>query len=146
MNTPTAILRVVFLASAFATSMLFLASTLPPATQQAQYGQYMAAALSGVIAFALCFGLSRRGLITSPAVGLYGLLGTLVKSLAWSYLKLAVAIGLVFLVTLIAVGVSLKDAGALSALFAFWLALCLAPAMASLATGRKLTATAQNGA
>ena len=102
--------------------------------------------MSVVIAFALCLGLSHRGLITSPAVGLYGLLRAYVKSLVLSYLKLAAAVGLVFLVTLIVVGVSLKDAGALSALFAFWLALCLAPAMASLATGRKLTATAQNGA
>ena len=142
MNTSTVALRIAFSLSAFATSMLFLASILPSGA----YSQYMAAALSGLIALALCFGLGRRGLITSPSVGLYVLLVAFVKSLAGAYIKLAVAIGVVFVLALTAAGVSLKDASALSTLFAFWLALCMAPAMASLATGRKLTAAAQNDA
>jgi hypothetical protein len=146
MNAATAFLRGVFLASAFASSMFFLLSVLPSAVQHSEYSLYVATALSCVIALAFCFRLIRSGLLASPAVGLYALFKAFVKSLAWSYLKLAAVIGLVFLVTLSAVGVSLKDAGALSGLFAFWLALCMAPAMASLATGRKLTGKAQNGA
>lgn len=101
--------------------------------------------MSCLIALALCFVLIRSGLLASPSVGLLSLLRAFVKSLAWSYLKLAVVIGVVFLVILTLVGIPFKDAGALSALFAFWLSLWLAPAIASLATGRKLTANAQNG-
>lgn len=125
--------------------MAFLVSVLPQVMQGSNQSQYVAAALSCLIAVALCFRLIRSGLLASPSVGLLSLLRAFVKSLAWAYLKLAAVIGVAFLAILTVVGVSFKDAGALSALFAFWLALWLAPAMASLATGRKLTANAQNG-
>jgi hypothetical protein len=146
MNAPSAILRAVFIASAFASSMAFLGSVLPQVMQSSEYSQYVAAAMSCLIAFALCFRLIRSGLLASPSIDLCSLFRAFVKSLVWAYLKLAIVIGAVFVVILTVVGVSFKDAGALSTLFALWLALWLAPAMASLATGRELTAKAQNGA
>ncbi len=126
--------------------MVFLVAVLPRgAMKYSEYSHYIAAVLSFLIAAALCFRAIRSGLLASPAIGWPALLLAFVKSLAWSYLKLAVLIGLVFLVTFAVAGVSYKDAGFLSALFALWLALWLAPAMASLATGRKLSASAENG-
>jgi len=146
MNAPSAVLRAVFFVSAFAASMLFLVAVLPRgAMKYSEYSHYIAAALAFLGALALCFRAIRSGLLASPSVRWPAFLLAFVKALAWSYLKLAVVIGLVFLATFVVVGVSYKDAGALSTLFAFWLALWLAPAMASLATGRRLSAKAENG-
>jgi hypothetical protein len=146
MNFPCVVLRVVFFASVFATSMVLQSAALPHATKNTEYGNYFVGALSCLIAGAICLRLIRGGLLTSPSVGLLDLFKAFAKSLAWSYIKLAVVVGLIFLVTLIVSGIAFKDASALSMLFALWLPLWVAPAMASLATGRKLAAGAQNGA
>lgn len=137
MNTPTQTLRVVFAASALAGSVILVLFVRGRAEwTNAFWLQLLFASLA--LCAGICFLTFRRGRLRLAAVPLWSFIGLFLRQLALVYAGLAIAITAFALAIIYAITRSGPNALALAVLAGLWLALWLAPGMASLTTWRML--------
>lgn len=137
MNTPTQTLRVVFAASALASSVILVLFVRGRAEWTDGFWlQLLFASLA--LCAGICFLAFRGGRLRLAAVPLWAFICLFLRQLALVYAALAIAITAFALAIIYAITRSGPNALALAVLAGLWLSLWLAPGMASLTTWRKL--------
>lgn len=145
MNTPTQTLRVVFVASALASSVILVLFVRGRAEwTDAFWLQLLGASLA--LCAAICFVVFRGGRLRLAAVPLWPFACLFLRQLALVYAASAIAITAAALVIIYAITRSGPNALALAVLAGLWLSLWLAPAMASCTTWRALQRVKTDGA
>ncbi|HQX05771.1 MAG TPA: hypothetical protein PKZ19_03200 [Zoogloea sp.] len=137
MNTPTQTLRVVFAASAFATSVILVLFVRGRAEWTTAFWLQLAAASLALCA-GVCFVMFRKGGMRLVGVPLWPFVRLFLRQLAIVYAVLAIAITALALAIIYAITRSGPNALALAVLAGLWLSLWLAPGVAALTTWRRL--------
>ncbi len=137
MNTPTQTLRVVFAASAFASSVILVLFVRGRAEWTTAFWLQLVAASLALCA-AICFVAFRKGGMRLVAVPLWPFVRLFLRQLAMVYAASAIAITALALAIIYAITRSGPNALALAVLAGLWLSLWLAPGVASLTTWRRL--------
>jgi len=137
MNTPTQTLRVVFAASALASSVILTLFVRGRAEWTTAFWLQIAGASVALCAL-ICLVAFRRGGLHLAAVPLWGFIRVFLRQLAIVYIALAIATTALALAIIYAITRSGPNALALAVLAGLWLSLWLAPGMAALTTWRRL--------
>lgn len=137
MNTPTQTLRVVFAASALASSVILVLFVRGRAEWTDAFWQQLLVA-SLVLCAGICFVAFRGGRMRLVGVPLWSFICLFVRQLALVYAGLAIAITALALAIIYVITRSGPNALALAVLAGLWLSLWLAPGVASLTTWYKL--------
>lgn len=144
MNTPTQILRVVFAASALASSVILALFVRGRAEWTTAFWLQIAGASVALCAL-ICFVAFRKGGLRLEAVPLWPFARVFLRQLAIVYAALAIAITAIALAIIYAITRSGPNALALAVLAGLWLSLWLAPGMAALTTWRRLRGATLGG-
>jgi len=137
MNIPTQTLRVVFAASAFASSVILVLFVRGRAEWTTAFWLQLVVASLALCA-AICFVAFRKGGMRLVGVPLWPFFRVFLRQLAIVYAALAIVITALALAIIYAITRSGPNALALAVLAGLWLSLWLAPGMASLTTWRRL--------
>ena len=140
MNTPTQTLRVVFAASAFASSVILVLFVRGRAEWTAAFWLQLVAASLALCA-GVCFVAFRKGGMRLDGVPWWPFVGLFLRQLALVYAASAIVIAALALAIIYAITRSGPNALALAVLAGLWLSLWLAPGVASLTTWRRLRRT-----
>lgn len=137
MYIPTQTLRVVFAASAFASSVILVLFVRGRAEWTTAFWLQLVVASLALCA-AICFVAFRKGGMRLVGVPLWPFVRVFLRQLAIVYAALAIGITALALAIIYAITRSGPNALALAVLAGLWLSLWLAPGMASLTTWRRL--------
>ena len=137
MNTPTQTLRVVFAASALASSVILTLFVRGRAEWTTAFWLQIAGASVALCAL-ICLVAFRRSGLHLAAVPLWDFIRVFLRQLAIVYIALAIATTALALAIIYAITRSGPNALALAVLAGLWLSLWLAPGMAALTTWRRL--------
>lgn len=140
MNTPTQTLRVVFAASALASSVI-LALFVRGRAEWATAFWLQIAGASVALCAAICFVAFRKGGMRLVGVPLWPFARVFLRQLAIVYAALAIAITAIALAIIYTITRSGPNALALAVLAGLWLSLWLAPGVASITTWHRLRRT-----
>ena len=144
MNIPTQTLRVVFAASAFASSVILVLFVRGRAEWTTAFWLQLVVASLALCA-AICFVAFRKGGMRLVGVPLWPFVRVFLCQLAIVYAALAIVITALALAIIYAITRSGPNALALAVLAGLWLSLWLAPGMASLTTWRRLRSVDATG-
>lgn len=140
MNIPTQTLRVVFAASAFASSVILVLFVRGRAEWTTAFWLQLVVASLALCA-AICFVAFRKGSMRLVGVPLWPFVRVFLRQLAIVYAALAIAITAIALAIIYAITRSGPNALALAVLAGLWLSLWLAPGIAAFTTWRRLRRT-----
>ena len=140
MNIPTQTLRVVFAASAFASSVILVLFVRGRAEWTTAFWLQLVVASLALCA-AICFVAFRKGGMRLVGVPLWPFVRVFLRQLAIVYAALAIVITALALAIIYAITRSGPNALALAVLAGLWLSLWRAPGVASLTTWRRLRRT-----
>lgn len=137
MNTPNQTLRVVFAASALASSVILTLFVRGRAEWTTAFWLQIAGASVALCAL-ICAVAFRRGGLHLAAVPLWDFIRVFLRQLATVYIALGISITAIALAIIYAITRSGPNALALAVLAGLWLSLWLAPGLAALTTWRRL--------
>lgn len=134
---PAHSLRVVFALSTLACSLILVLFARGRVTWTAEFWLQVAAAALALCA-AVCFVAFRSGGLRLDGVPLSRLVPAFLRQLVFAYIAVAVALTAAAFAVIIVITRSVPDALALAVLAGLWLALWLAPGIASVTCWRRL--------
>jgi len=146
MISPTVLLRAVFLLSAFTACFVVTLMAIPSSSPLSAHRDLWSASAALFISVALSAIFIRSDRLSLQGVSFKALAIARFLSVLATYVKLAAAVALVFLVVFSVLGLPINDVSFLSVFFGLWLSLWLSPAIGALIAQRKLQLPAKNAA